>query len=45
MNRDQLKKLENQLWSAADTLRANSDLKASEYSTLAPECQRLTETI
>ncbi len=33
MTRDQLKKLENDLWSAADNLRANSDLKASEYST------------
>jgi type I restriction enzyme M protein len=33
MNRDQLKKLENDLWTAADKLRANSDLKASEYST------------
>ena len=33
MNRDQLKKLEGDLWSAADKLRANSDLKASEYST------------
>ena len=33
MNRDQLKKLESDLWSAADKLRANSDLKASEYST------------
>ena len=33
MNRDQLKKLEKDLWAAADTLRANSDLKASEYST------------
>jgi type I restriction enzyme M protein len=33
MNRDQLKRLENDLWSAADKLRANSDLKASEYST------------
>ena len=33
MNRDQLKKLEKDLWSAADKLRANSDLKASEYST------------
>lgn len=33
MNRDQLKKLENDLWAAADKLRANSDLKASEYST------------
>lgn len=33
MNRDQLKKLEKDLWSAADKLRVNSDLKASEYST------------
>ncbi|MFO1225686.1 N-6 DNA methylase [Roseateles sp.] len=33
MNRDQLKKLEADLWAAADKLRANSDLKASEYST------------
>lgn len=33
MNGDQLKKLERDLWSAADKLRANSDLKASEYST------------
>lgn len=33
MNRDQPKKLERDLWSAADKLRANSDLKASEYST------------
>lgn len=33
MNRDQLTKLENNLWAAADKLRANSDLKASEYST------------
>ena len=33
MNKDQLKKLENDLWSAADKLRANSDLKSSEYST------------
>jgi type I restriction enzyme M protein len=33
MNREQLKKLENDLWAAADKLRANSDLKASEYST------------
>jgi type I restriction enzyme M protein len=33
MNKDQLKKLEGDLWSAADKLRANSDLKASEYST------------
>jgi type I restriction enzyme M protein len=33
VNKDQLKKLENDLWAAADKLRANSDLKASEYST------------
>jgi type I restriction enzyme M protein len=33
MNRDQLKQLESDLWSAADNLRANSDLKSSEYST------------
>jgi hypothetical protein len=33
MNREQLKKLEADLWTAADKLRANSDLKASEYST------------
>jgi hypothetical protein len=33
MNKDQLKKLERDLWAAADKLRANSDLKASEYST------------
>ncbi|WP_295607735.1 type I restriction-modification system subunit M N-terminal domain-containing protein, partial [uncultured Lamprocystis sp.] len=33
MNRDQLKQLEDTLWSAADNLRANSDLKASEYGT------------
>lgn len=33
MNREQLKKFENDLWAAADKLRANSDLKASEYST------------
>jgi type I restriction enzyme M protein len=33
MTRDQLKQLEAELWSAADNLRANSDLKSSEYST------------
>lgn len=33
MTRNQLRQLENDLWSAADNLRANSDLKASEYST------------
>lgn len=32
MTPKQLKKLENDLWSAADKLRANSDLKSSEYS-------------
>ena len=33
MTKTQLKQLEADLWRAADTLRANSDLKASEYST------------
>jgi len=33
MTRDELKQLEADLWSAADNLRANSDLKSSEYST------------
>ncbi|MBS0299697.1 MAG: N-6 DNA methylase [Proteobacteria bacterium] len=33
MNKDQLKKIEADLWSAADKLRANSDLKSSEYAT------------
>ncbi|MGM0563570.1 MAG: type I restriction-modification system subunit M [Pseudomonadota bacterium] len=33
MNKEQLKQLEDDLWAAADNLRANSDLKASEYST------------
>jgi type I restriction enzyme M protein len=33
MTRDQLKQLEADLWGAADNLRANSDLKSSEYST------------
>ena len=33
MNRDQLKHLEKQLWSAADKLRANSGLKANQYAT------------
>lgn len=33
MTKDQLKRLEADLWRAADALRANSDLKASEYST------------
>ncbi|HET9550488.1 MAG TPA: type I restriction-modification system subunit M N-terminal domain-containing protein, partial [Candidatus Binatia bacterium] len=33
MTKDELKQLEADLWHAADNLRANSDLKASEYST------------
>ncbi len=33
MNANQLKHLEDDLWSAADNLRANSDLKSSEYAT------------
>ncbi len=33
MTKGQLKQLEADLWSAADNLRANSDLKSSEYST------------
>jgi type I restriction enzyme M protein len=33
MNPEELKKLEATLWQSADTLRANSDLKSSEYST------------
>ena len=33
MNNEELKKLEEMLWKSADTLRANSDLKSSEYST------------
>jgi type I restriction enzyme M protein len=33
MNTDQLKQLEKDLWSAADNLRANSDLKSTEYAT------------
>ncbi len=32
MTKDQLKQLEADLWSAADNLRANSDLKSSEYA-------------
>lgn len=31
MNQDQIKQLENELWSAADNLRANSKLTAAEY--------------
>ena len=33
MTKDEVKQLEADLWHAADNLRANSDLKASEYST------------
>ncbi len=33
MTKEQLKRLESDLWDAADNLRANSDLKSSEYST------------
>lgn len=33
MNAEQLKQLEKDLWAAADNLRANSDLKSSEYAT------------
>jgi type I restriction enzyme M protein len=33
MNKEALKQLENDLWRSADTLRANSDLKSTEYST------------
>ena len=33
MTTEELKKLEATLWQSADTLRANSDLKSSEYST------------
>ena len=33
MTTEDLKQLEADLWRSADTLRANSDLKASEYST------------
>jgi type I restriction enzyme M protein len=33
MTTEEIKKLEATLWKSADTLRANSDLKSSEYST------------
>ncbi|WP_257236678.1 type I restriction-modification system subunit M N-terminal domain-containing protein [Nostoc sp. 'Peltigera malacea cyanobiont' DB3992] len=33
MTLEELKQLEANLWQSADTLRANSDLKSSEYST------------
>jgi len=32
MTAEQLKKLEDQLWTAADQLRANNKLTATEYS-------------
>lgn len=31
MTSEEFKALEDQLWQTADTLRANSDLKSSEY--------------
>jgi type I restriction-modification system DNA methylase subunit len=33
MKKEDLKSLEATLWHSADTLRANSDLKSTEYST------------
>lgn len=33
MDKQQLKMLERQLWAAADNLRANAGLRASQYST------------
>ena len=33
MTAEQLKELEDSLWQAADNLRANSNLKSSEYAT------------
>ena len=33
MNIEDIKRLEDQLWEAADTLRANTDLKPNEYAT------------
>ncbi len=33
MKPEQLKQLENDLWAAADNLRANTDLKSTEYAT------------
>ncbi len=33
MNLEEIKKLEDQLWEAADNLRANTDLKPNEYAT------------
>jgi len=33
MTKDEVENLEANLWHSADTLRANSDLKSTEYST------------
>ncbi len=33
MTNEELKKLEDDLWASANNLRANSDLKSSEYAT------------
>ena len=33
MTTDEIKRLEATLWKSADTLRANTDLKSTEYST------------
>ncbi len=33
MTSEEFKALEDQLWQTADTIRANSDLKSSEYAT------------
>lgn len=33
MNSEEFKQLESDLWAAANNLRANSDLKSSEYAT------------
>jgi type I restriction enzyme M protein len=33
MDKEQIKQIEKDLWAAADNLRANSDLKSSEYAT------------
>jgi len=33
MTAEELKELQDTLWKSADDLRANSDLRASEYST------------
>jgi len=33
LNKEELKDLEDNLWKSADTLRANTGLKSSEYAT------------